>query len=119
MINKIKFTVDDVGYTARLVNNMNIEFFATIKNPEADGTWWDDPLTIDTIDLTGDTKNPLKVYSKIAAAVRNIIYSNKRKVYCFVVHDERRAAIYEWFAKTLHGYRYQRIVNLFYLFKED
>lgn len=119
MITKEQFTVDDVDYAATLVGGMSIVFTATVENEDADGTWWDDDLTITTTEIVGGTKNPLKVYNKLAQAVRNIIHSNKLPVCHFTVDDDRRGAIYERFAKTVVGYNYQRIGNLFYLFKND
>lgn len=113
-----KFSIDDVDYTVKLVGGMSIVFTATVESDAADGTWWDDELTVTTTEIVGGTKNPLKVYSKLAEAVRNIIYSNNLSVCHFTVEDDRRADIYERFAKTVIGYTYQRIDKLFYLFKE-
>ncbi len=118
MITAQKFSIDDVDYEVKLVGGASIVFKATIENPSADGTWWDDELTYSTTDIVGGTKRPLKVYSKLAACVRTIIYANKLKYCHFSVSDERRAQIYERFAKTVKGYTYDRIDNLFYLFRE-
>ena len=118
MTTKEQFTIGGIDYTVKLVGGMSIVFTATVESDTADGTWWDDELTVTTTEIVGGTKNPLKVYSKIANAVRNIIYSNKLPVCHFTVEDDRRAAIYERFAKTVVGYSYQRIDKLFYLFKE-
>lgn len=115
---KKKFIVDDVQYTVHVTAGHSIIFKATIENKDADGTWWDDELEFNTIDIVGGTKNPLKVYHKLAEATRSIIYGNNLKMVHFSVEDERRGAIYERFAKTVKGYNYQRIGNTFYLFKD-
>lgn len=112
------FAVDDVDYTVKLVGGISIEFTATIESAAVDGSWWDDDTSYSTIDVVGTTKQPLKVYHELAKAVRTLIYTNKLSVCHFTVEDDRRAAIYERFAKSVKGYTYERIGNLFYLFKE-
>ena len=118
MITVQTFSVDEVDYEVKLVGGTSIVFKATIENPDADGTWWDDDLTYSTIDIVGGTKRPLKVYGKLAECVRTIIHGNKLKYCHFSVNDERRARIYERFAKTVKGYTYDRVDNLFYLFRQ-
>ena len=98
MITVQKFCVDEVDYEVKLVGGTSIVFKATMENPDADGTWWDDDLTYSTVDVVGGTKRPLKVYSELAKCVRTIIHGNKLKYCHFSVSDERRARIYERFA---------------------
>ena len=66
MITVQTFSVDEVDYEVKLVGGTSIVFKATIENPDADGTWWDDDLTYSTVDVVGGTKRPLKVYSELA-----------------------------------------------------
>lgn len=91
MITVQTFSVDEVDYEVKLVGGTSIVFKATMENPDADGTWWDDDLTYSTIDIVGGTKRPLKVYGELAKYVRTIIHGNKLKYCHFLVSDERRA----------------------------
>ena len=117
MVSDLSFSVDDVDYTVKLVHRTSIIFRATVENEYVDGSWWDDDITYTTTEIVGRTRRPLRVYAELARCVREIIHSNKLEYCHFSVDDERRAAIYERFAKTVAGYRYERIGNLFYLFR--
>lgn len=117
MVKALGVEHDGMQYGVELFRN-EIVFYRVEKDDSGFAAWGTDDDTFYNYTVTGDVDNPVALYRKIAKAVRNIIYSEDLQYYTFNVSDEKRAAIYERFAKKISGYSAVHAGDYFYLYKQ-
>lgn len=107
---------DGMKYEAMLQGN-EIVFYRIDVDDSGFAAWGTNDDIIYNYSITGDVSRPIALYRKVVKAVRVLIYSEKLGYYTCNVSDEKRAVIYQRFAKGLTGYSSVHAGDYFYLYK--
>ena len=117
MNKSIEIMHDGMKYEAILHGN-EIVFYRVDIDDSGFAAWGTNDDIIYNYSITGDVSRPVALYRKVVKAVRALIYGEKLGYYTFNVSDAKRAAIYNRFAKGLHGYSSVHAGDYFYLYKK-